>query len=122
MKVFAVSVVLLAVMLTGILINYRYINNVADEMNTMLDAVPSFESPECVPAIQSIVSYWESQVNYVGLSVSYNITDRLSEQALTLLAAAECQDPYGFHAAMTLLRDAITDMRRLETFSLENLM
>lgn len=122
MKVFWISIILLTVMLSGIAWNYSYINNVANEMISMLDALPDAEDEASPTAAREIVDFWEARADYVALSVSYNVTDRVSEQAVTLAACAACGDRYGYRTALALLRDAVGDMRRLEQFSIENLL
>ena len=121
MRVFWVSLILAGLMLAGIGINYIYINDVSDELYRQLDAMPDAEAPNCIMAANALCEYWEKHVDIVGLSVSYTIVDRLSEQAATLVACAECGDFYGFRTALALTRDAVGDMRRLETFSIGNL-
>lgn len=91
-------------------------------MNTMLDELPDMDDEDCLSAAMEIFSYWESHVDTVGLSVEFITVDRVSEQITTLLACAECGDLYGFRTSIALLRDAIGDMHRLETFSIENLL
>ena len=122
MKSFAISILLTVLMLSGIVWNAIYINNVADRMNEMLSALPDVGNDDCSGAAQEIADYWEKNSLYVGLSVSYTVADRVSEQAATLCACAECNDLFGYRTALALLRDAVGDMRRLEQFSLENLM
>lgn len=122
MKSFAISVLLLLLMLGGIALNYIYINEVADTMLEYLDTLPDVGDPACSESASAIAAYWEERVDIVGLSVGYTIVDRVSEQAATLAACAECGDLYGYRTALALLRDAIGDMRRLEGFSIGNLL
>ena len=100
MKVFWISIILLAVMLSGIAWNYSYINNVANEMISMLDALPDAEDEASPTAAREIVDFWETRADYVALSVSYTVTDRVSEQAVTLAACAACGDRYGYRTAV----------------------
>lgn len=91
-------------------------------MISMLDALPDAEDEASPTAAREIVDFWEARADYVALSVSYNVTDRVSEQAVTLAACAACGDRHGYRTALALLRDAVGDMRRLEQFSIENLL
>ena len=122
MKSFAASLILLAVMLGGMAWNAVYINRVADRLNAMLDAMPDSDDADSAQAAAAGREYWESNAPYVGLSVGYTVTDRVSEQTAVLAACAACGDFYGYRSALALLRDAIGDMRRLEQFSIENLL
>lgn len=122
MKSLFLSVSLFAVMLFGIVGNYFYINRVADHMNEQLDGLPDIENASCIDTASGICSYWEKQVDTVGLSVDYKTLDHVSEQCALLLSCASCKDVYGYQTAIALLRDAIEDMRRLERFSIGNLL
>lgn len=122
MKSLTVSLILLILMLICVVWNYIYINEVFDEMNRLLDELPDVNSPDCRAHATAICDYWESRVDTVGLSVCYTTVDRVSEQAATLQACAARGDVYGFSTAVALLRDAIGDMRRLEDFSIGNLL
>lgn len=121
MKAFFVSIVLLILLLGAITCNYCYINRTADRLEAALDAIPDVGNAGCAEAARGFLADWEESVDLIGLSVSYPIVDRVSEQAVTLVACAECGDLYGFRTALALLRDAVGDMRRLEKFSLGNL-
>ena len=122
MKVFIASLILLGILLLCIGVNYIYINEVFGKMTVLLEEVPEIGSEGCVDAAARLLAYWEPRADIVCLSVPYNAVDRVSEQAALLLSCAECGDIYGFCNARTLLRDAISDMRRLEAFTLGNLL
>lgn len=122
MKAFAVAVILLAVMLTGTVGNYWYINTLGDRLEAALEEIPAIDEAGCTDRIEAFLAMWEDHSATVGLSVAFPTVDRLSEQAQTLLACAQVGDAFGFAVARELLRDAIDDMRRLETFSIANLL
>lgn len=122
MKSLYVSLVLFAVMLGGIVTNFVYINRTADKMTEMLDALPALTEPACLEATQEICDFWLEEADLVALSVSYTVVDRVSEQAALLVSCAACHDFYGYHSALALLKDAVGDMRRLERFSIGNLL
>lgn len=122
MKSLTVSLILLVLMLICVVWNYIYINEVSAQMDRLLDALPDVDSPDCTAHAARICDYWAAHVDTVGLSVCYTTVDRVSEQAATLQACAACGDSYGFSTALILLRDAIEDMRRLEAFSIGNLL
>ena len=122
MKSFIITLLLLAGMLLGIFANALYINNVANEMLSMLDSLPDVGSDLCAPEARKILDYWNQQSVFVDLSVSYLILDRITEQASLLVAAAECGDLYGFRASLALLRDAVGDMRRFDELSMGSIL
>lgn len=115
MRSFFIALLLLCLMLCGVLFNSLYINNVANVIKTRLDALPDITDPACETAA-ALIGYWETQVGRVSLSVRFPIFDRITEQTALLHAAAVCGDLYGYRAALTLLYDAVDDLRRLETW------
>ena len=122
MKAFLISLVLLVCLLGGVVGNYIYINEVFAQMSDALDAIPDLDSPDCAAACEAFLETWKKHTDTVGLSVCFNIVDRVSEQAETLRICAACGDRFGFETARALLRDALDDMRRLERVSIENLL
>ena len=122
MKVMIVVLTLLALLVTGTVCNYIYINEVCDRCLDYLDAIPEIDDAACGQQIDALIEYWENESDTVSLSVSYTVTDRMSEHAAVLSAAAACGDRYGFYTALVLVRDAIGDLRRFERFSIGNLL
>lgn len=122
MKSFLLSLLLLVALILGVTWNNLYIHDVFATMNGLLDAVPEVGEADCTAACERLSAEWEKHTDRVGLSVCFNVLDRVSEQTDLLLAAASCGDRYGFEAARVLLRDALEDMRRLEQFSIESLL
>ena len=117
-----ILVISLIMLLTGALtVNYIYINDVSQRLLDAIDALPPPEDEDCTEALHALIDYWESHIDTVSLSVSYLISDRVSEQALTLSACAASGNRDGYFTALALLRDAVNDMRRLERFSIGNL-
>lgn len=121
MKMFAISLTLLLAALVCVAVNYIYINEVCDTLLEQIEEMPDVKDPDCLDAVKRLGNFWNARVDYAGLSASYVITDRISEQTETLIACAECGDLFGFRTALALLRDAVGDLRRLESFSIGNI-
>ncbi len=121
MKSTVVTLLLVLMLLLCIRANNCYINEVKEIMNEQIHALPDPTDASCTDAAGRIRDYWAEQKAYVGLSVEYNVVDRVSEQATALFTCAQCQDLYGYYTARSLLADAVEDMSRLEQFSLENI-
>lgn len=122
MKSFLASLILFALMLGAILWNTFYISRVSEDLYESLNALPAAADPDVLTKALELQSYWEKHAPTVGLSVSYTVTDRLSEQAATLVACASCGDTFGFQTAKALFWDAVGDMTRLEKISIENIL
>lgn len=121
MKTVRIMLLLLLLLVVTVTINAIYINNVTNRLNAALDAVPDIGDTACLPAVRALLALWRRHADYVGLSVYDSTVNHVSEQAALLLSCAERHDAYGFYSAMTLLRDSIADLRRLEVFSVGNL-
>lgn len=122
MKSLTATIVLLVLTLSGIAVNFIYINNVANRMESAVDSLPEPGDPACLDAAEEIRDLWESNTRFVGLSVGYAVLDRVSEQSAALCAAARSGDAFSYSIYRDLLRDALSDLRRLERFSFENIL
>lgn len=122
MKSVFVSLLLLVLMLGAVVWNGIFVRSVASDLYARLEDLPDWDDENCPAAAREIVELWESRSPWIELSVSYTVADRVSEQAVTLSAAAAAGDAFGFRAALALLRDAIGDMQRLERFSFANIL
>ena len=121
MKSLVTALILLILMLSCVVWNYIYINDVFASMNASLDAIPDLSDEGCEAACERLGEQWKKHTDRVGLSVCFGVLDRVSEQVELLRSSAACGDRYGFESARTLLRDALEDMRRLERISIGNL-
>ena len=121
MKSLIVTIVLCFVMILAATANFIYVNNLANAMSEIAAALPSVDEPMCVDKVEELCQIWEKHAPIVGLTVGFLTVDKLSEHCQTLLSCAEVGDVYGYYSTLTLLKDSIDDVRRLEKFSVSNL-
>ena len=121
MRSLIATIVLCCVMFLAATANFIYVNYIADAMTELVDALPSIDEPLCVEKADELCKKWEKNAPFVGLTVGFLTVDKLLEHCQTLLSCARVGDVYGYYTALTLLRDSIDDVRRLEKFSVENL-
>ena len=121
MKSLIATTILFVALLVCITINFFFIHSIVNHMEHLVEALPGIGTQACIDATQEIRDYWDQRTNLIGLSVGYNIIDRVCEQSAVLVACAEVQDLYGYHSAKALLLDALGDARRTEQFSIGNL-
>lgn len=121
MRSLIVTIVLCCVMFLAAATNFVYVNRLADAMNEILDAIPSIDDPMSVQKADELCKKWEKNSPIVGLSVGFLTVDKLTEYCQTLRSCAEVGDVYGYYTALTLIRDSINDIKRLEKISIENL-
>lgn len=122
MKSLFILLFLLALLVSSTVGNCIYINEVSDQLLFQIDAIPHPDADDCCARISALIDFWEQNFDTVCLSVSYTVADRISEQAQTLLSCARIGDLYGFYQSLTLLRDAVEDMRRMEDLSVVSLL
>ena len=121
MRSLIATVVLFCVMILAATLNFLYVNRVADEMVELAASLPSPTDSTCVEKAAALCKKWEKTAPIVGLTVGFLTVDKLSEHCQTLLSCAEVGDVYGYYSTLSLLKDSIDDVRRLEQFSVGNL-
>ena len=121
MKSFLLSMALFALMLLLIVCNFLYVNRTADRLLNLVDSLPSSPDDSALAPAEELSDFWQTRMNSIGFSVGYTVLDRVSEQAATLVCSAQYHDFFGYQLAKELLRDAVSDMRRLEQFSFGNI-
>lgn len=122
MKSFLCSMALLALLLGALICNFVYVNRTADRLLEMVDALPSSPDESALAPAEELSAFWDERTDTIGFSVGYTVLDRISEQAATLVTTAKYHNFFDYQLAKELLRDAIRDMRRLEQFSVGNLL
>ena len=118
MKSLIASLILFSLMIIGVIANAFAVRGLTEELSVKIEAL---DTPD-VSSAQSFLDFWLSHAEWVRLSAGFAATDRITEQAMTLLASAEVGDVFSYHTALALLSDAIEDLARHERFSFENLL
>ena len=121
MRSLIATAILCCLMILAATVNFMYVNYIADEMLELIAKLPPIDTPDCVEKADELCQKWEKNAPVVGLTVGFLTVDKLSEHCETLRSCAAVGDVYGYHAALTLLKDSVDDVRRLEKFSIENL-
>ena len=121
MRSLIATIVLCCVMILAATANFIYVNNLADAMIEIADAMPEINEPMCSQKADELCQKWEKHSPIIGLTVGFSTVDKLSEHCQKLRSCAEVGDVYGYYDTLTLLHDAIEDVRRLEQFSVSNL-
>lgn len=119
MRVVILTLLLAALMLAAMVANGIYINNVTDSLLRMLEELPLPEDRDCPLALRHVREEWEARVAVIRLSAGYNNRDRVEEQIELLISCQERGDVFGYYNALTLLRDALEDLRRHESLAPE---
>ena len=121
MRSLIATIVLCCIMILAATANFIYVNHLTNAMTEIAAALPSIDEPMCAEKADALCRLWEKHSPIVGLTVGFLTVDKLSEHCQTLRSCAEVGDVYGYYSALSLLYDAIDDVRRLEKFSIDNL-
>ena len=121
MKSLIATAILCCLMILAATANFVYVNRIADEMTALAASLPSPTDSTCVEKAAALCKKWEKNAPLVGLTVGFLTVDKLSEHCQTLLSCAEVGDVYGYYSTLSLLKDSIDDVRRLEQFEIGNL-
>ena len=119
MKVLVLTLLLFALMLTAMAINGIYINNVTDSLLRKLEELPPPEDTECRAALLAVREEWDAHAAVIRLSAGYANRDRVEEQMELLSSCLDVGDVFGYYNALTLLQDALEDLRRHEKLTPE---
>ena len=114
------SAIFLALCVTMVA-NFRYINGTADELTEMTENL-SIDDTDCLEKIDEIQKKWEKSSNIFSLSVGFKEIDYLGETLIALRSTAENGSELEFERYRALLVDAIDGVRRLEKFSIMNIL
>lgn len=112
MKVFAATIIILALMLILIVANRCFILSVAKELNDHLDVISSTESK--AESILKAETYWKRVRFRASLSVSNSVLEEIDRRFVGLKAFTDKDRVADFECELLLFRDTIKKMSRLE--------
>ena len=119
MKTFCAAILLFAVLLGAVILNFYHINRVADELGRQLEALPACE--DAAGALEEMYGYWDRRKKGISLSVSYEVMYQIEENITDMRSAAASSESAEYEKARALTRISLKQMRRLEKFSIENI-
>lgn len=120
MRSLIATIVLCCLMFFAATANFIYVNRIADAMTEIAKSMPSLDDPMSIEKADELCKKWKKNAPIIGLTVGFLTVDKVSEYCQTLLSCAKVGDVYGYYSTLTLLKDSIDDVRRLEQFSVEN--
>ena len=122
MKAFVIICVIFAVMLGCIVFNYFYINKISNELYVLASGISGVEEDGCYAGVSQLDQYWQQHHDRVGLSVSFVELNRVSDAITSMKSYAAAGEEADFECARELLLNAIHEMRRLEAFTIGNIL
>ena len=119
MKAFWISLILFALLLSGIFWNAYYIHQ---SERTLTDLVTRLEASEArEELLPELERFWEKNRDLFGLSVGFRELDQFEEILIELRWAHEIGDEAEFQRSRALLLDTIKEISRNEQISMGNI-
>lgn len=122
MKSFIATLIIFVLLLVIIVFNFFYINRVGDNMTEMVNALEFYDSTGCKAGLERLYGYWKDNEAKVSLSVSYIELNSVDDNMTKMISYFECDDRTEFECSRASLLNAIEEMRRLEAFSIKNIL
>lgn len=122
MKGFIITSVLFIIMIVLIGANYAYINSVADSLLDIVLEISPSPSKENQEIINKLQEKFQSSKMLLGISISTKDIESLSDCIDSVSSANQAGDEARLPTEIELLKNAIETIRKLERFSVENII
>ena len=122
MRGFIISIILFSVMLITIFINAFFIHSSTKNMSKKIESLNPIPCQSNQIIIDEFSQEWENKGIWIGLSVSNEDMQKLTNAIDELKIANENEDTTQFQIYLSLLLTAIDEIGRLEKFSIKNIL
>ena len=113
----------LILVIAAVILNALFVGHTVEDLTAQVEALPMTPDTADTPeAIASLREYLESKEALLGISVSYDVTDKVVEALRGLEAAARAEDVFQYQGTLAILKDLIEDIGRLEKLSVKSLL
>lgn len=120
MKSFIFTSIIFVLLVVLIAINHNYIENVTNEMKNITEKIAS--SPDdCETNLEKLYNIWEKNKKIINLTTSYNVIGDVSSKLSSIKSYYESGYKIGFLKEIANLKEAISDISRLEKISIQNI-
>ncbi len=109
------SLIFLSLLIAVMGINCLYINNVGNTLTELTLSVTDAASA------QELQFFWEAQINFVSITVSDIVTERLTETIASTVAYAKADRKEELANSISLTLDAIEGICKLERISVRSI-
>lgn len=120
MKALVISLIIFTLLSVALFANFVYVNNTADSLHSLAKSLTL--APSGKDALDKLEAEWSKASLVFGLSVNSKEINAMDETLLSLRSAYTLGREYEFEHTKALLIDCINDLRRLERFSVKNIL
>ena len=121
MRGFIITLALFILLISGIIANYSYVNNVHDSMHRLVAQLSNTPSKTNEALLQKLSNYWNNKSTLLSISVSFREIDNLTNAINSLSAANQSGDVAQFLIYKEQTQNAIDSIMRLEKISIKNI-
>lgn len=122
MRSFILTLLLFAVLMVLIVCNFIFINRTVDELLGMIDRLPAAPGSAAVQAAAALTKRWDEVHPHFSYSVSTIELDHVTTALTVLNARCAAGDADEYQCTLAQLRLAVSELGRLERFSVLNLL
>ena len=119
MKAFWISLALFLLVIGAVIANAAYISYISDRLEEYSKSIQYNKSP--ADLIEELQDFWDKHRKFIGLSMETPEIDSVEKTILSLKLSYEEGQEFEFERCRLLLAKASREIKRLETFSIENI-
>ena len=123
MKGCMIALAILTLIVAAVIANAAYVRFVTDSLAADLAALP--DKPldnETADAVAAVRENFEKHLPLLSVTVAYPVLNRVTESLRILETYAQTGDNSEYAATLTLLRELVEEIARLEKLSVENIL
>ena len=133
MKGCMIALAILTLIVAAVIANAAYVRFVTDSLAADLAALPDEMlgnepldneplANETAAAVAAVRENFEKHLPLLSVTVAYPVLDRVTESLWILETHAQTGDNSEYAATLTLLRELVEEIARLEKLSVENIL
>ena len=119
MRAFAITIVLFIAVIILVTANALYVNSTLERTKQL--ATEIYKDSTSSEALSELYDHWQKHKSFIALSTSLRDIDSVTENLLNFKTAVIQGNDMLIHQSYALLCNALDDVARYESFSLENI-
>ena len=107
-------------MISAIMLNSIYINNVTNDLTNMVKSLQS--QSDCTEEVAKISDYWLKNIDIISISVNFHETEAVAEAILSMTAYADSPNSPEFRYAKNRLFETLSEISIGERITISNIL
>ncbi len=122
MKSFYIALCVLILLVATIVLNCIYINNVSNRILFAIEEIKKAEINGSKAIIDELDRLWNEEMIKISMSVGYITINKIDDTISSLKVACDEESQYDFYNHISILENAVSELSRLENFSVFNII